>query len=216
MCDFDGTIVSEDVTDRLLGAFALPAWRDFESAWEKGDIGAQTCLLRQVDLLRMTPAKLKEMLRVIEYDSGFPEFFAAAEELDIPVTVVSDGLDHVIEAILARGAFNELSIRSSKLDHVGGDRWRLSFPNASSNCTSANGTCKCAVAAEDSSRTLVIGDGRSDFCVATRADLVFAKDRLLDFCRERGLPHLPFTDFSDAKRLLLDLVRQPIPQQEIV
>jgi hypothetical protein len=41
-----------------------------------------------------------------------------------------------------------------------------------------------------------VGDGRSDFCVADRADLVLAKGALLDHCRASAIPHLAFADFD--------------------
>ena len=45
---------------------------------------------------------------------------------------------------------------------------------------------------------IVVGDGRSDFCVAGRADLVLAKGALLDHCRAANMPHLAFADFDEA------------------
>ena len=39
------------------------------------------------------------------------------------------------------------------------------------------------------------GDGVSDTCPARKADFVFAKDGLLSYCQQQGLPHLELTDF---------------------
>ncbi len=44
----------------------------------------------------------------------------------------------------------------------------------------------------------MIGDGRSDFCMSTRADFVIAKGALADYCSSRGQPHATFTDFHDV------------------
>jgi 2-hydroxy-3-keto-5-methylthiopentenyl-1-phosphate phosphatase len=49
---------------------------------------------------------------------------------------------------------------------------------------------------------ILVGDGRSDFCLAERADLVLAKDSLLGHCRASGLPHIAFENFDEATRLL--------------
>ena len=46
--------------------------------------------------------------------------------------------------------------------------------------------------------TIVIGDGRSDFCMAERADFVIAKSRLAEHCRIRGIRHAPFVDFHQV------------------
>jgi 2-hydroxy-3-keto-5-methylthiopentenyl-1-phosphate phosphatase len=47
-----------------------------------------------------------------------------------------------------------------------------------------------------------VGDGRSDFCLAERADLVLAKGALLRRCREMDLPHYGFETFDEATALL--------------
>ena len=49
---------------------------------------------------------------------------------------------------------------------------------------------------------LVIGDGTSDFCVAGKADFVFAKGKLVEHCRREGIPHQPIAGFADAVRML--------------
>ena len=56
--------------------------------------------------------------------------------------------------------------------------------------------------ATGSSKTLLIGDGASDFCAADRVDFVFAKHRLIEHCRAAGIPYAPITGFEDALDLL--------------
>jgi 2-hydroxy-3-keto-5-methylthiopentenyl-1-phosphate phosphatase len=53
---------------------------------------------------------------------------------------------------------------------------------------------------------LLIGDGRSDFCAASAADMVFARDALLRHCIAQKLPHFPCHDFTEARHLLSTLV----------
>ena len=43
-----------------------------------------------------------------------------------------------------------------------------------------------------------VGDGVTDLCPARKADLVFARSRLLEECRAEGLPHVELRDFSDV------------------
>jgi len=52
----------------------------------------------------------------------------------------------------------------------------------------------------------LIGDGQSDICIASRADFVFAKSRLLAHCRDVGIAHRPIAGFDDAIALLPDLL----------
>ncbi len=82
----------------------------------------------------------------------------------------------------------------------------LGCPFSEPDCATRAATCKCTVAREGRSPNaplLVIGDGRSDFCVAAQADFVFARGKLLDFCRERGLPHAAVTNFVEAREQLV-------------
>ena len=44
VCDFDGTIALEDVTDGLLERFAEPRWRKIEAQWLAGEFGSQECM----------------------------------------------------------------------------------------------------------------------------------------------------------------------------
>jgi len=52
----------------------------------------------------------------------------------------------------------------------------------------------------------MVGDGASDYCVAESADFVFAKGKLIDYCRAKNIPHAPITGFADALALLPALV----------
>jgi 2-hydroxy-3-keto-5-methylthiopentenyl-1-phosphate phosphatase len=49
---------------------------------------------------------------------------------------------------------------------------------------------------------IMIGDGRSDFCVSERVDYVLAKASLLKHAVAKDLPHAAYADFKEAKDLL--------------
>ena len=86
-------------------------------------------------------------------------------------------------------------------------RWQLTSPFQADGCRS--GTCKCACVAQaraGGAKTLLIGDGASDFCAADRVDFVFAKHRLIEHCRAAGIPYVPITGFEDALDLLPQLL----------
>jgi 2-hydroxy-3-keto-5-methylthiopentenyl-1-phosphate phosphatase len=59
---------------------------------------------------------------------------------------------------------------------------------------------------------VVIGDGRSDFCWSSEADLVFAKTKLLTHCKSAGIACVAYEDFTSIKSNLkhrLDEMYQP-------
>jgi 2,3-diketo-5-methylthio-1-phosphopentane phosphatase len=215
LCDFDGTIASEDVTDSLLSRFADPEWQSIEAEWKAGRIGSRECMTRQVDLIRATRADIDRHLDGIEIDRDFAGFVAMCRDYQLPVTVVSDGLDYAIRALLTREGLGDLPIIANHLEPVGDDRYRMLSPYADAGCRSASGTCKCAVAATGDTDVLLIGDGASDFCAGGIVDLVFAKASLLEHCRKRGLPHVACANFAEAQALLPALVEERVRRRAV-
>lgn len=200
--DFDGTIVPEDATNKILDRFASAAWLDIEEEWQSGRIGSRECMERQVDLIRARPEELDALLAGVQIDPAFPNFVDICKSNGARVTVVSDGLDRTIRTVL-KAAKLDLPFFSNRLEWLGEDRWRLAFPHAKDDCVTLMGNCKCAVARGPSSTVrIMIGDGRSDFCIASSAHFVLAKDRLLEHCRKNDLPHMAFGSFVDASRII--------------
>jgi 2,3-diketo-5-methylthio-1-phosphopentane phosphatase len=200
--EFDGTIVPCDVTDFLLERFADPSWQEVEKDWQAGRIGSRECMTRQVALLQASPPEVLDALSQLRIDPGFASFVAECERNGVGMTIVSDGFDFVIERVL-RNAGLEIPFYANHLEPLGADRWRLTFPSARSECRALAGNCKCAFTEPHSSSVkVVIGDGRSDFCISGHADLVFAKGTLLELCRTSGTPHHAFGDFFDVTEKL--------------
>ena len=208
VCDFDGTIALEDVTDSLLDRFADASWKDIERQWLAGNFGSRECMARQVALLRVGRKEIDDYLDSVKIDPFFSSFVNHCEQApDVSLTIVSDGIDYAVRRILRKHALSRLHIKANALVAVSEHRYRLDFPHAAAQCTAQAGTCKCAVARKrPQARTIVIGDGTSDLCVAARADFVFAKDRLLTFCQANAIAHLPFDNFFDIEREFSEVV----------
>lgn len=198
LCDFDGTVSPEDITDILLERFALPGWETLEQQWQAGETGSAECMSGQIALLDMTREELDSCLSSIRIDPAFKHFVALARRRAIPLTIVSDGLDYAIQHILNRHELGHLRVIANHLEQQSERRWRLRLPVAAPDCQRASGVCKCAVAKTVKGRVLMVGDGRSDFCVAGQVDHVLAKGELVDECRRQGIACTPFHDFSDA------------------
>ncbi|TBR14179.1 MAG: phosphatase [Lysobacter sp.] len=210
LCDFDGTISLRDATDELLEQCAQPQWRELEQEWRSGAIGSRECMSRQVALLDASEQEIHRVLDGIAIDPAFPRFIGEVSRLGIPLTIVSDGLDVAIKRILGNHGLSHLPVVSNRLERVDSRRWAMRSPFADPDCRAQSGTCKCAYARlpppADRARNLLIGDGQSDVCVASRADFVFAKHRLLDYCGAAGISHRPIGGFDDAIALLPDLL----------
>ena len=200
-CDFDGTITCVDATDAVLEAFALPAWRDWEQRWVNDEITSQECLSRQIELIQADQETLIRFAKDLPIDEGIFALDRRCTEEGIPLTIVSDGIDLLVEAVLRRHNLLHLPVYSNHLRWNETGRPSLSFPFAVQECESGAGTCKCALTLPtDSSfsRTVYIGDGRSDQCVSAKMQTVFAKGTLREWCEVQGITYLPFETLTDV------------------
>jgi 2,3-diketo-5-methylthio-1-phosphopentane phosphatase len=200
--DFDGTIVPRDVTDTVLETFADASWLEIEADWKAGKIGSRECLARQVALIKAKPEELDGLIASIDVDPGFPAFVEFCRNEGLGISVLSDGLDRAIRGVLARYKL-DLPFAANALEQVGDDGWKLSFPHMKPSCVSQSGNCKCAAAmAKAAPATVMVGDGRSDFCISNRATYVLAKGSLATHCETNNLPHSKFNVFDEATILL--------------
>jgi 2,3-diketo-5-methylthio-1-phosphopentane phosphatase len=162
---------------------------------------------KQIELLDVSIDELHQCLDQIEIDMGFIELVKITAQYKIPLTVVSDGLDFVIRYILKKYDLEHLPVIANHLVQTGERSWRLEFPNQEVNCVSQSGTCKCKVANQKPQKHIIlIGDGRSDYCLAGNADYVFAKKSLIDYCREKQIFHTKFENFAEIYQPLAKLL----------
>jgi 2-hydroxy-3-keto-5-methylthiopentenyl-1-phosphate phosphatase len=197
--DFDGTVAPVDTVDSLLQRFADPEWKRIEEQWVRGEIDSRECMAAQIALVRGDQAALEQFLHAVDVDPTFVDFVDEVGE-SAAMAIISDGLDHPIGHVLRRLGIdipvyaNGLAFRPDGL--------AISFPYADPQCTAGSGVCKCAAArAVDAGRglwTVLIGDGRSDVCIARKADYVFAKGSLRRCCEAENINHSPFETFGDV------------------
>ena len=202
LIDFDGTIATCDTVDAILERFALPEWREIEARWQSGEITSKTCMSEQVALIRATPEELNAFIDELEIDPDLQATLDLCAQHSARAVVVSDGLDYTIRRLFERAGI-QADVRSNHLKHAGGDRWTLSFPHERAACVIGAGNCKCATT---DAATVLIGDGRSDFCVAQSADVVFAKDALAEHCEEAGILYQSFRSFHDIAAVIGDVI----------
>ena len=205
--DFDGTVALQDTTDALLGRFADPAWLTVEEEWLGGQIGSRECLARQAALTRATAKEIDAFLADIAIDRDFAAFAVMARSLGATMEIISDGFDRCILPLLDRAGLR-LPVTCNRLRPLGDDRWIAEFPASSLDCRSGSGVCKCR-SAQPGRLVVLIGDGRSDFCLASRADFVLAKNKLAVHCAERKYPFQTITCFADAVNWLRTFLAEP-------
>ncbi len=204
--DFDGTITKEDLIDRVLEEFADPQWLKIEQSWVNGEIGSRDCLAMQMKLIKAKLCDILDFAEDIGIDETFLDFAKYCKDQAVQIVILSDGIDLFIKSILGRYGLNDIRVYSNSLASTNGS-YEMYFPYFRNDCLSRSGICKCKIMEElssPSSVNILVGDGRSDFCVARKADLIFAKSDLLDFCRVEKIPYLEHTEFRDIMEWLKD------------
>jgi 2-hydroxy-3-keto-5-methylthiopentenyl-1-phosphate phosphatase len=225
-CDFDGTITLGDVTDEILTRLAAPGWAEVERMWTQGLIGSKECLERQLALVAAPPRRLNALVDSIPVDPHFAGFLRFVRANAIPFIVVSDGLDYVIRRVLRRSGLGErlrngtdFFSSSVRLKRGG---LSISFPHACSfsgnrsprqtcwagqptlamQCAHGCATCKPLIVRALRKQhwpVLYIGDGLSDRHAIAEADLVYARQPLLEYCQKKGVPSRFFETFSEIE-----------------
>jgi len=150
-------------------------------------------------------------LEQVRLEPTFPAFAAWCRARGVTLQIVSDGMDRVIHTLLAREGVMVDSVRANHLVESPSGELSLAFPVPSKDRSCGAGLCKCQALkdAHQSVFRVVIGDGRSDWCWARQADLVFAKSELLSYCNQQEIPCRPFAGFDTIQRALEPLVKLP-------
>jgi HAD superfamily phosphoserine phosphatase-like hydrolase len=166
-----------------------------------GEITSQVCLSHQIELIQADRDTLIRFADNLPIDEGIIALDRRCTEEGVPLTIVSDGIDLLVEAVLRRHNLLHLPVYSNHLRWDQAGRPSLSFPFAVQECESGAGTCKCALTRSSvlsPSRTVYIGDGRSDQCVSAKVQTLFAKGILRTWCEAQGITYLPFETLTDV------------------
>ena len=202
-CDFDDTIVTENVGKSLLNAFASTKWRAVENLYATGEITVEETNRREFALLNVTKQTIEDhVFETAELRPGFPEFLEHCASTGLNFSVVSNGIDLYIEPALhslfsstaqlhsAHGEISENGISISYLDPYGMD------------CQNAFKLSWLRYFKSQGQKVIYIGDGKSDISAAREADYVIATSSLEDYFRSERLDYFEFEDFYDVRQAI--------------
>ena len=207
-CDFDGTIIRNNLSVLIREHFAPDAWRAIETDYLEGRITVEESNRRQFALIKEPVEELQEFVRShIDVRQGFLEFTADCEAKGHQLIIVSSGLDFYIEVVLselglsdidmysAKTEFNEKGIMVSYHDPKGNiieHGFKNSYMNWLKRCDK---------------NIVYIGDGLSDLQAARSANYVFATGHLALLLKEEHVSWSSFNNFINIinKLTLLEL-----------
>ncbi|PIC63479.1 2-hydroxy-3-keto-5-methylthiopentenyl-1-phosphate phosphatase [Sporosarcina sp. P13] len=202
-CDFDGTITKKDNIISIMNQFALPGWEEL-----KDDILSQKISIQQGvrQLFSLVPSNLKEeiisfVLQDAEIREGFSDFVQFTREQNIPLYIVSGGIDFFVHPVLdPYGPFDHIYCNEATFDE---ERITIHYPHAcDESCTNQGcGCCKPSIMrklSDEQQTRIVIGDSVTDFEAAKLADVVIARDFLAETCEKLDIPYKRFETFTDC------------------
>ncbi|WP_372519467.1 MtnX-like HAD-IB family phosphatase [Candidatus Ruminimicrobiellum ovillum] len=213
--DFDGTISKKDffymVIDTLLKdkKDALAPWNDYLNGKIK-HIDALTGIFSQIHL---TQQELDEFISTIEVDPFFYDTAKYCMEKKIPFYICSAGTNYYIKKRIVDtlSKYNIILI-SNDATYSQQDGMKLVAPEETSPYYNSNtGISKEKIVQklkDDGFFTIYAGDGKPDFKSAQIADVVFAKDMLLELCKEKNIKTKPFNDFKDILNYIRSIYEQ--------
>jgi len=201
--DFDNTLTEGDVLDRVIETFSPDeSWRNWEHAWERGQLSARECLSRQMEHLRVSRLALFDYLQQVRVDPAFAGIVEWARTRRIEVSIVSDSFAPLIEHILQNNGIAGVRLHANCLE-FSGDRLIPSFPYADPACMrSANAKARHLQPYRRDHYLVFAGDGHSDLDAALAADLVFAKSTL---AKELAALRVGFRPFETLDSVLSQL-----------
>lgn len=206
LVDFDGTITKEDTCYGMMKKFAVKDWTDIDKKWIGGEMTTRECSLALFDIMDINEEKLRNFLMTLDIDEGFIDFVEFCEENGDSITIISDGYDFNIQTILSRYGLEGLTFYSNSLKFDEKGNYQLDFPNQWTQCELC-GTCKIDIynqLRKEGDLLVYVGDGYSDRCMAEKADLLFAKDYLAKYCDDKGISYIPYENFNDIIKYLME------------
>ncbi len=200
-CDFDGTIIINNLSILLRERYAGGDWRRIDSDYLHGHLTVEQSNKLQFVFIKESRERLQEFVRQhIEVKPGFAEFVQYYQESAIPFVIVSSGLDFYIEPVLAQIGMPDLELHCGRTS-FGKDGINVAYYDPEGNIVSEGFKKKYSIWLKKRGTNIIyLGDGLSDLEAACQADHVFATGHLLDLLNTQSITCSAFSDFYDLQR----------------
>ncbi|KAI6097230.1 HAD-like domain-containing protein [Pisolithus sp. B1] len=223
LSDWDGTITNYDSNDYMTDNLGYGKEKRREGNLDI--LSGKTTfrdefrrMLESVSANGHTLDECKEVLKQnIKLDPGFRDFYRYCKSKDIPVVIVSSGMEPIIRAVLSAlvtpEEAAEIDIISNDVDvHVDGT-WSIKYRHPTSGYGHDKSQAILPYRTLPKPPTLFFfGDGVSDMSAARHADVLFVKQKndgendLAAYCKREGIPHILFSDFGAALKTVRAIV----------
>lgn len=227
--DFDGTITLQDSNDWMTDNLGFGT-----TLRKKGNedvlFGRRSFRDSFQDMIDSIPTPFDKcielLLQNVQLDPKFRDFENWCRANNVPIVVLSGGMQPVIRALLAHLVGEEevenMQIVSNDVAAKPGksineeDGWTIQYHDDSSFGHDKSLEIRPYAALPERPVMFYAGDGVSDLSAAKETDLLFAKAGrdLVTYCEKEKVPFTVFHDFSDIHQIVKDVVDGKMTVQE--
>lgn len=206
LLDFDGTITMKDIGDLIIEGFGRDGWQKASEAYDRREISLRELWGLEVGHLRREDhdAMRRKAAEVAEIRPGFTEFVTYCRGNDVHIEVASSGIRFYIDAVLERAGVTDLLVAAPDAEYDERGHGLVTFQEGISDC-GMTAMCKCERVWRQrrlGRQVVFVGDGASDFCAASQADFVLARDALARYCKREDQDFTSFEDFSEVQEFV--------------
>ena len=208
--DFDGTIVNTDTAQIALDRFGDPDWMRIEEAFERGEVTFEESLRREFATLAAAPeAIIGEVGRFTSVRPNFDRLVDYCTSINMPLTVVSGGLDFCIRHFLDRGNWLSFVKIYAPTSAFTGNGYTLTFPASLGDGSTNFKDGLVRHEKKNGTRVFFVGNGFGDLPAAKEATFAFAisGSRLAELCNEQEVQHEKIDDFAQVVGVLSQRLR---------
>ncbi len=196
--DFDGTITSEETLEGSMQLCIDPSiYEDEKRALEAGERSLADTLHLAFSIIPSGDMDaILDYVDQVPLRPGFEELLDLANDLAIPVVVISGGLKNYIERKLAPYKDKILALHGVEVD-LSGEFIKLK----SAYETEGELMQKTLIMEQyDYGKAISVGDNITDYRMALASDRVFARDTLAKILEKDKIPYTSWEDFYDVAR----------------
>ncbi|MEM8719065.1 MAG: HAD-IB family phosphatase [Cyanobacteria bacterium P01_G01_bin.39] len=197
-CDFDGTITTQDTFVSMLEKFVPEVAARVLPAIFSREISLKAAINLTLGSIPTTYyAEIIEFMSGQPIRPGLPEFIDFLNYYQVPLIVISGGLTAMVRAVLERQGLADkvTAIHAGEVDTTG------EFLRAYSTVESDTEFIAKAMVMEryPTPEKVAIGDSVTDINMSLAADLVFARDRLMQYLDLEDKPYVMWQDFFEIR-----------------
>ncbi len=200
-CDFDGTITAVETFAGMIEELVPDIAAEIIP-----QLYARTLTLRQGVRQMLESVPCQRYGEAIAYArdkpirAGFRELLDFLNSHSVPCIVVSGGLRDMVEAVLRREGLRDKVQGIAALDvDTRGEYWQVG--SEFEGDTELVAKVK-VMARYPALETVAIGDSITDVNMALAADVVFARDRLMEYLKVENKSYIPWEDFFEVRDCL--------------